>query len=85
MGLTLTEPAPTGSRQWDAAIAALCEYRLNADSLPVPDWVSARAGAPEAPWQPKTTIYDIPADASRVPKEFLARGVLIEASTLASV
>lgn len=25
VGLTLTEPAPTGSAQWDAAIAAICE------------------------------------------------------------
>jgi len=25
VGLTLTEPAPTGAEEWDAAIAALCE------------------------------------------------------------
>lgn len=44
VGLALTEPAPTGSEQWDAATAALCEYRLGADCLPIPDWITARAG-----------------------------------------
>lgn len=44
--LTLTEPAPTGSELWDTAIAALSEYRLNADALPVPEWVTKRTGRP---------------------------------------
>jgi len=44
VGLTLTEPAPTGSQAWDAAIAALCEYRLVAESLPVPEWIRCRTG-----------------------------------------
>lgn len=85
VGLTLTEPAPTGSAQWDAAIAAICEYRLNADSLPVPDWVGTRTGNPGSPWTPRTNDYDIPVDTSQVPTEFLKRGILIEAATLESV
>lgn len=85
VGLTLTEPEPTGSAQWDAAIAALCEYRLNADSLPVPDWVGARLGNPDSPWAPRTSDYDIPVDTDQVPAEFLKRGILIEAATLESV
>ncbi|MEO8906841.1 MAG: helix-turn-helix transcriptional regulator [Microbacteriaceae bacterium] len=84
VGLTLTEPAPTGSEQWDAAIAALCEFRLNAEALPVPDWVATRAGRPTAPWAPRTSDYDIPADPTRVPSVFLRRGILIEAATLES-
>ncbi|MBG6212925.1 MAG: helix-turn-helix domain-containing protein [Cryobacterium sp.] len=85
VGLTLTEPAPTGSVQWDTAIAALCEYRLNADALPVPEWVGARSGNPGAPWTPRTSDYDIPVDISQVPAEFLRRGILVEAATLESV
>jgi transcriptional regulator with XRE-family HTH domain len=85
VGLTLTEPAPTGSLHWDAAIAALCEYRLNADSLPIPAWISRRPGTPDAPWAPKTTVYDIAADPAQVPPEFLSRGILVEAATLVSV
>lgn len=89
VGLTLTEPAPTGSAQWDTAIAALCEYRLNAGLLPVPEWISARTGkgtsSPDAPWEPRTDDYDIPVDLAQVPPEFLSRGILIEAETLESV
>lgn len=85
VGLALTEPAPTGSEQWDAAIAALCEFRLKADALPVPDWVTTRAGHPDNPWAPRTSDYDIPADPTRVPNEFLRRGILIEAATLESI
>ena len=85
VGLTLAAPAPTGSVQWDTAIAALCEYRLNADSLPVPDWVGARSGNPGEPWAPRTSDYDIPVDVSQVPPEFLSRGILIEAADLESV
>lgn len=85
VGLTLTEPAPTGSAHWDAAIAALCEYRLNADALPVPEWITAQVGNPDEPWQPQTTRYNILADPAEVPPEFLRRGILIEAATLVSV
>ena len=85
VGLALSEPAPTGSERWDAAIAALCEYRLKADGLPVPDWVTLQAGRPDSPWAPHTSDYDIPADPARVPADFLRRGILIEAETLESV
>ena len=85
VGLVLTEPTSTGSIGWDAAIAALCEYRLNADHLPVPDWVTEQLGRPDEPWAPRTSDYDIPADPRRVPSEFLRRGILIEAETLSSV
>ncbi|MCI4658036.1 helix-turn-helix domain-containing protein [Cryobacterium zhongshanensis] len=85
VGLTLTEPLPTGSEHWDTAIAALCEYRLNADALPVPDWILAKEGNPDSPWSPRTSDYDIPAEVNRVPREFRDRGILIEAATLESV
>lgn len=85
VGLTLTEPAPTGSPEWDAAIAALCEYRLNADALPVPVWITARGGNPNASWSPRPSAYDIPSDLTKVPSEFLRRGIQIESATLESV
>lgn len=85
VGLTLTEPAPTGSKEWDAAIAALTEYRLNVGRLPVPDWVGLRKGLKGGRWTPRTSKYDLKVDARRVPREFLSRGILIEAQTLESV
>lgn len=95
VGLTLTEPASTGSLEWDTAIAALCEYRLNADALPVPDWIGTRTGTartastdaenPSTGWAPHTSDYEIPVDLAQVPPEFLRRGILVEAATLESV
>ena len=85
VGLTLTEPAPTTSEEWDAAIAALCEYRLNSERLPVPKWITVREGLLGKQWAPQISDYKIPADLTKVPKEFLLRGILIEAETLESV
>lgn len=85
VGLTLTEPAPTGSEQWDAAIAALCEYRLNAERLPIPNWITMRKGSLDNRWAPHTSDYKIPADLKKVPREFLRRGILIEAETLEGI
>lgn len=85
VGLTLTEPAPTGSSEWDTAIAALCEYRLVAESLPVPGWIDRRTGNPTAPWAPRTSDHEILVDTARVPAEFLSRGILIEVATLESI
>jgi hypothetical protein len=85
VGLALTEPVTTGSPAWDAAIAAVCEYRLNEASLPVPEWVGRRPGRPEDPWQPAVSDYPFPVDTNQVPPEFLSRGVLIEAADLESV
>ncbi|MCU1480129.1 MAG: family transcriptional regulator [Subtercola sp.] len=85
VGLVLTVPAPTGSEHWDTAIAALCEFRLDASALPIPTWVAKRVGHPDSPWAPRTSDYDIPADATLVPDAFLRRGILIEAATLESI
>ena len=84
VGLTLTEPAPTGSDRWDAAIAALCEYRLNAGKLPVPNWIRMRKGRSDDRWTPRTSNYKIDVDIKSVPREFLHRGILIEAQALES-
>lgn len=86
VGLTLTEPAPTGSLEWDVAIAALSEYRLNAGRLPVPDWIRLRKGlVGRKKWAPRTSDYEIEVEVAQVPKEFRRRGILIEARTLESV
>lgn len=84
VGLTLTEPAPTGSDRWDSAIAALCEYRLNAGKLPVPHWIGLRKGRSDDRWTPRTSNYKIDVDIKSVPREFLRRGILIEAQALES-
>lgn len=83
--LGLAEPEPTGDAAWDAALAALVDLRLSEAGLPLPDWVTASAR--RLP-RPRTLDIDpadpVPTDAD-VPPEFLQRGVLLWADTLASV
>ncbi|GAA1055020.1 hypothetical protein GCM10017608_18720 [Agromyces luteolus] len=83
--LAITEPESTGSKTWDAAIAALVEYRLNAEGVPAPDWTSA-------PSRHLARLRPLLVDAADpvppiddVPAEFLAHGVLVWRDSLESV
>ena len=83
--LTVPEPHPTGSRAWDAALAALADYWLSKSKLPKPEWINApRRTLPEAE-SPQLGAYDLGPDRANVPAEFLRRNVLIERATLESV
>lgn len=85
VALTVSEPASTGSDHWDAALAAVCEYRLNQESLPMPSWVHDTRRTLAAPWL--LTVSDdtpVPVDIDVVPAEFRSRGVLFEAASLES-
>ena len=83
--LGLAEPESTGDVVWDAAIAALVAWRLNAEGIPLPDWVDQH-GRFLARSQ---TLEVDPADPvpprSEVPDEFAERGVLAWRDTFASV
>ncbi|WP_404442509.1 helix-turn-helix transcriptional regulator [Microbacterium marinum] len=83
--LTLTEPEPTGDAAWDAAIAALVEWRLRDEGLPTPPW----AHSPDRALQTRRTLDVDAADPvpplSAVPDTFASRGVLVWADTFASV
>lgn len=82
----VTQDAPvTGSHEWDLALAALVEYRLNIRNSPLPIWVKEKVGSPKKPWIPHPNKYEIKIDIAEVPQEFLLRGILVEESTLQSV
>jgi transcriptional regulator with XRE-family HTH domain len=83
--LGIAEPRPTGSRDWDAALAALVDYWFNKSRLPKPAWISAPSRSLTKPSSPPLTAYDLEPDRANVPPEFLRRNVLIERSTLESV
>jgi len=85
VGLTLTEPAPTGERGWDAAIAALCAFHLNRDGLPVPSWVNDVERISPSDWHVSSGTYTVPVDVESVPREFRERRVLIDGASLRSV
>ena len=83
--LAITEPESTGSKTWDAAIAALVDYRLNQEGVPAPEWTAASGRRLE---HARPLLVD-PADPvpprEEVPAEFLARGVLVWRDSLESV
>jgi hypothetical protein len=82
--LTVCEPPPTGSRAWDAALAAVSEFWLNKGKLPKPDWVKDPKRFLASPESSHLGDYDLEPDNANVPPEFLRRNVLLERATLAS-
>ena len=83
--LSYAEPGPTGSRAWDAALAAVSDYWLNKSNLPRSDWMMDPARNLASPEAPHLGDLDLAPDRDEVPNEFLRRNVLIERTTLASV
>jgi transcriptional regulator with XRE-family HTH domain len=82
--LTISEPELTGSKQWDAAIAALVAHHLSAEQLPVPEWATSPDRSLKRSWTLGEGPYTLTPDLSRVPTEFRRRRVLIDEDTLAS-
>jgi transcriptional regulator with XRE-family HTH domain len=83
--LAIAEPHPTGSPAWDAALAALVDYRLGQSKLPKPGWITAPSRFLSEPQSPQLGLYDLEPDLANVPPEFRRRNVLLERSTLESV
>ena len=82
--LSIAEPAPTGVKHWDAALAGLVEFRLQQEGLPVPAWARDASRRLRRSWTFSGGRYVVPVDRKRVPKAFLDRGVLIDEETLTS-
>jgi len=83
VALCVTEPAPTGDRRYDAAIAGLVEHHLRTNRLPVPGWVHEAERTVEPAW---VVDPDAGADvAVRTPPALRRHGVLIDARELGSV
>jgi hypothetical protein len=83
--LAVMEPELTGSKLWDAAVAALVAYRLNQEMIPLPPWVHDERRTLKRPRPIKVGRYGIVPPTSEVPAEFLERSVLIWRDTLESV
>jgi transcriptional regulator with XRE-family HTH domain len=82
--LAAVEPLLTGSAVWDAALAAVTEYWLQQDRLPMPTWVDdERRTLPEPTpliinrWTSARAIRD-------VPDSFRRHRILVDESTLQS-
>lgn len=83
--LAVTEPELTGSKTWDAAIAALVAYRLNQDGVPLPVWVNDDSRVLKRARPLRVDPADAVPSPADVPQEFLDRGVLLWSDTLESV
>ncbi len=83
--IALLEPATTGHPVWDAAIASLVEWRLNAEHIPSPEWVTQPARSLSKPKFLRVHAADPVPPTSVVPSEFLVRNVLVWPETFASV
>ncbi|MDO9397787.1 MAG: hypothetical protein Q7T71_14670 [Herbiconiux sp.] len=83
--LGLAEPESTGDLVWDAAIAALVAWRLDAEGIPLPAWVDQRERFLARPQTLEVDPADPVPPRSEVPDEFAERGVLAWRDTFASV
>ena len=82
--LTICEPAPTGSKHWDAAIAGLVTHHLRAEDLPVPWWARDPGRRLKKAWTFGDGEYTVPVARHDVPEAFLDVNVLIDRETLVS-
>jgi hypothetical protein len=69
----------------DAVLAAIVEYSLTQDRLPVPGWVSDPWRCAEEPWDLITVPMLQEAARATTPDEFRRRNVFVPADFLASV
>jgi transcriptional regulator with XRE-family HTH domain len=83
--LTISDPPTTGSKRWDAALAALAAYRLAEEHLPEPFWVTDPGRRLGKSWTFGSGRYNVEVPHENVPPAFLERGVLIDRETLESV
>jgi transcriptional regulator with XRE-family HTH domain len=82
VALAVTPPPLVGDRRFDAFIAALVEYRLRPERLPVPEWTSDASRRLEEPW----TVDDFagPEVKAVTPKPFRDRRIFLDPAELTS-
>lgn len=85
VAITLNKPESTGSALYDAALAALVEYWLQIDSLPIPSWVNDPTRKLPVLEHLRESIYGRTPDVEEVLPEFLNHNVLFPTVALESV
>lgn len=85
LALCLTPPPRTGDDGVDAFLAAVVEFRLRKDRLPVPEWTSQPERYCDPPWD-VAGIHSLADEVRRsTPAPFKRHGVLIAEDDLTSV
>ena len=83
VAVVVAPPERTGDDRYDAILAALVEFRLNEERLPLPTWTAGHSLVER--WFVDTNSVDDPATVDATPEPFRRRGVIIDAVELASV
>ena len=83
--LAANEPEPTGSALWDAALAAVTEYWLGRDGLPLPEWVGSTTRSLSHRTVLSGNAYTQTVRDENIPAPFAARNVALDESALMSV
>ena len=83
--LAANEPEPTGSALWDAALAAVTEYWLARDGLPLPTWIDASTRSLSQRTILSGNAYTQTIRDENVPAPFARRNVALDESALTSV
>ena len=83
--LASNEPEPTGSALWDAALAAVAEYWLRRDGLPLPIWVESPSRTLPERTILSGNVYTRTIRNENVPAEFSRRNIALDEAALASV
>ncbi len=83
--LSAAAPGSTGEPLWDAALAGVSDYWLDHANLPKPEWLRDGSRKLAQPTPLQNSLYIPVPTPHEVPVQFLARNVLIDETTLASV
>lgn len=83
VAVVVAPPGSTGDDRYDAFLAALVEFRLGEERLPLPAWTAGHLLAER--WFVDANSVDDPATVAATPPPFRRRGVIIDAVELASV
>lgn len=83
VAIVAAPPAPTGDDRYDAFLAALVEFRLREERLPLPTWTTEHSLTER--WFVDPNSVGDPATIGATPKPFRRRNVIIDAVELASV
>ena len=84
VALCLTPAPPTGDRRYDALLAAVVEYDLEHDGLPLPSWVHD-PGRNAGGWWVENLEALRPTVQQRTPAAFARHGVWLDPAELESV
>ena len=85
VALCVTPPASTGSRVYDALVAAVVDYQLSRDGLPLPSWLDQETRSTvDEPWDAEPVPALRAKARETTPPAFARRGVFVSEDELVS-